>query len=74
MVIVRVSSAVDRRFEPRSGQTTDYKICICGVSAKHAALKNNNKDSLVRNHDNVSELSDMFTHWLLLQWASTIPI
>ena len=26
-------------FEPRSGQIKDYKICICGFSAKHAAFK-----------------------------------
>jgi hypothetical protein len=29
MVSVLVSSAVDRWFEPRSGQTKDYKIGIC---------------------------------------------
>jgi len=30
-------SAVDRGFEPRSGQTEDYKIGICCFSAKHTA-------------------------------------
>ena len=39
MVSVFASSAVDRGFEPRSGQTEDYKISICGFSAKHAALR-----------------------------------
>ena len=29
MVSVLASSAVDRRFEPRSGQTKGYKIGIC---------------------------------------------
>jgi hypothetical protein len=39
MVSVRVSSAVDREFEPRSGQTKDYKIGKRCFSAKHAALR-----------------------------------
>ena len=40
-VIVSVldSGAVDREFEPRSGQTTDYKIGICCFFTKDAALK-----------------------------------
>ena len=38
MVSVLTSSAVDRGFEPRSGQTKDYEIGICCFSAKHAAL------------------------------------
>ena len=38
MVSVLASSAVGREFEPRSGQTKDYKIGICCFSAKHAAL------------------------------------
>jgi hypothetical protein len=29
MVSMLASSAVDRGFEPRSGQTKDYKIGIC---------------------------------------------
>jgi hypothetical protein len=41
------SSGVDRGFEPRSGQTKDYKICICCFSAKHAALRRKSKDWLV---------------------------
>ena len=44
MVSVLASSAVDRGFEPRSGQT-----------AKHAALRGKGKDWLVRNLNNVSE-------------------
>ena len=39
MVSVLVSSAGDRGFEPRSGQTKDYKIGICYFSAKHAVLR-----------------------------------
>ena len=45
--------AVDRGFEPRSGQAKDYEIGICCVSAKHAALRGKRKDWLVRNHNNV---------------------
>jgi hypothetical protein len=39
MVSVLTSSAVDRRFELRSGQTKDYTIGMCCFSAKHAALR-----------------------------------
>ena len=38
MVSVLVSSAVDRGFEPRSGQTNNYKIVIFCFSAKQAAI------------------------------------
>ena len=74
MVSVLTSSAVDRGFEPRSGQTKDYEIDICCFSAKHAALSRKNKDCLARNQNNVSELRDMSTRGLLLQWASNIKI
>ena len=49
MVSVLASSVVDNGFEPRSGQTTDYKIGICRFSAKHAALRRKSKDWLARN-------------------------
>jgi hypothetical protein len=39
MVSMLASGAVDRGFEPQSGQTKDYKIGICCFSAKHAALR-----------------------------------
>jgi hypothetical protein len=74
MVSLLASSAVDRRFEPRSGQTKDYKIGICCFSAKHAALRRNNKNWLARNQNNVSEWSNMSTRGLLFQWARTIQI
>jgi hypothetical protein len=68
MVSVLASSAIDRGFEPRSGQTKDYKIGIfCCFSAKHAALKRKSKDWLARNQNNVSEWSDMSTRELLFQ-------
>jgi hypothetical protein len=74
MVSVLASSAVDRGFEPRSGQTKDYEIGICCFSAKHAALRRKNKDWMARNQNNVSEWGDMSTRGLLFQWANTIKI
>jgi hypothetical protein len=66
MVSVLAPSAVDRGFEPRSGQTKDYKISICCFPAKQAALRRKSKDWLAaRNQNNVSEWSDMSTHGLL---------
>ena len=67
MVNALASSAVDRGFEPRSGQTKDYTIGICCFSAKHAALRRKSKDWLARNQNNVSEWSDIFTRELLFQ-------
>ena len=54
MVSVLASSADDRCFEPRSGQTKDYKIGICCFSAKHAALRRKSKDWLAQNQDSVA--------------------
>ena len=73
MVSVLASSAVDRGFESCSGQTKDYYIGICCFSAKHIALTSKSKDRLARNHNNVSEWSDMSTRGLF-QRASTIKI
>ena len=39
MVSVLASSAVNRGFDSRSGQIKDFKIGICCLSAKHAALR-----------------------------------
>jgi hypothetical protein len=47
------------KLEPPSGKTNDYKIGICCFSAKHAAIRRISKDWLARNHNNVSEWSDM---------------
>ena len=49
MVSVLASSAVDRRFVPRSGQTKGYNIGICCFSAKNATLRRKSKDCLSRN-------------------------
>ena len=53
IVIVLASSAVDRGFEPGSGQTKVNKIGIFSFSAKHAALRRKNRDWITRNQDNV---------------------
>ena len=63
MVSVLASSVVDHGFEPRSGQTKDYKIGICCFSAKHAALRRKRKKWLARNQDNVSGWGDMFIYY-----------
>ena len=39
MISVLASSVVDRGFEPRSGQTKDYEICICCFPNKHPAIR-----------------------------------
>ena len=67
MVSVLASSAVDRGFESRSGQTKDYKIGICCFSSKHTALRSKSKDRLARNQNNMSVWSDMSTSGLLFQ-------
>jgi hypothetical protein len=54
-------SVVDRRFEPRSGQTKDYKIGMYCFFAKNAPVRRKSKDWLDRNQDNVSEWSDNYT-------------
>ena len=65
MVSVFASGLVDRRFEPRSGQTKDYEIDMCCFSAKHAALNRQSKDWLALNQDNASEWRDMSSRVLL---------
>ena len=67
MVSVLASCAVDRGFEPQSGQTKDYIIRICCFSAKHASLRRKSKDWLAGNQDNVSEWGDMSIRGLLFQ-------
>ena len=69
MVSMLTSSAVDHGFQPRSGQTKDYKIGICCFSIKHAALRRKSEDWLARdrNQNNVFEWSDMSTRRLLFQ-------
>jgi hypothetical protein len=49
MISIVDSSAVDRGFEPRSGQTKHYTIGIRCFSAKHAALMRKSKDWMAHN-------------------------
>ena len=39
MVSMLASSGVDRGFDPKSGQTKEYKIGICCFSAKACSIK-----------------------------------
>ena len=66
-VSVLASSAVDRTFIARSGQTKDYKIGMYCLSAKHAALRIRSKYGLAPNLDNMSEWGDVSIRGLLLQ-------
>ena len=72
IVSVLASSAVDRGFESRSGQTKDYQLVFVAYNAKHAELRRKSKDWLARNQDNVSEWSDMYFRGLLFPLANTI--
>ena len=60
MVSMLVLSAVDRGFQPRSGQTKDYNIGICCFSASHSALRRKNKDWLGWNRDKYVKWCDMY--------------
>jgi hypothetical protein len=67
IVSVLASRAEDRGFEPRLGQTKDYKIGNCCSSTKQTSLRRKSKDWLSRNQDNVSEWGGMSTRRLLFQ-------
>ena len=67
MVSVLASSMVDRGFEPRLGQTKDFKIGLCCFSVKHAALRRKSKDWLAQNQNNVSEWGDMSIRRMFLK-------
>jgi len=64
---------VNRGFEPRSGQTNDYKIDICCcIFAKYGALR-----SKRRAKTGCHGIRIMCLEWsdrLLFQWAPTIKI
>jgi hypothetical protein len=61
IVSIITSNVVDRGCEPWLGQTKDYDIGICCFSDKHPALTSKSKYRLARNHDYVSERSDLST-------------
>ena len=65
VVSVLVSSVVDHRFKLQSGQTKDYKICICCFYAKYTVLRSKSKDWLTQNQC-------VWVEWhLLFQWIIT---
>ena len=55
-VMVSVLTSIDRGFEPRSGQTKDYKI---GTVFVDSSLRRKSKDWLAPNQNCFSEWSDM---------------
>jgi hypothetical protein len=67
MVSVHASSAVNRGFEPRSGQTKHFKIGIWRFSAKHASLRRKSSDWLSWNQNNVSKWGNMSSRGLFFQ-------
>ena len=68
--VVFGSSVVARGFKPLLG-LTKKNGCF---SAKYSTLRSKSKDWFARNQDEVSEWSDMSTHGLLFQWASSVKI
>ena len=64
MVGVLASSAIDCEFEPRLGQTKEYKSFFFCFSAKDAALRRKSKDWLPHNQNNVTEWIDISTREL----------
>ena len=67
MVSVLASSAVYSGFERMSGQTKNYEIGMCCISANHVSLRRKKKDWLARIQNNVPEWNDMTTRELLFQ-------
>jgi hypothetical protein len=71
IVSMLTSSVVDCEFEPRSGQTKDYKIGVCCFSPKYTALRRRAKTCWLRI---MCMWSNISTLRLLFQWATTIKI
>jgi len=61
IISILASSAVDRGFEPRSGQTKDYAIGFYCFCVKYTALRRKSKDWLALNQANVSEWGEMIS-------------
>ena len=74
MICMFTSSMVDRDLESRSCQTNDYKIGICCFSAKHSSCRSKSNYWFARNHEFMSEWSDLSIHRFLFQWTSTMKI
>jgi hypothetical protein len=80
MVIVLTSSVVVRGFDPWSGQTKDYRICISCFSAKHAVLRRKGKDWFVSESEKCDRVgrhvyprtvATNFTYLLAMQTTNT---
>ena len=65
MVVVVLSSVVDRGYEQLSCQAKDFETDICCCSDNKAAFSSKSKYWLVLNQDNVPEWIDMSTYRLL---------
>jgi hypothetical protein len=87
MVSVLASSTVDRGFEPRSGQTKDFKMGICCFSAKHANSAifqlHHGKNQLIFNEimirsalystNSLSWIFIVLAHWNNSLWIDMSP-
>ena len=69
MVNMLASSAVDRGFESKSGQTKDYTIGIACFSVKHAALRRKSEDWKICCLVGVKQQS--LTHDLFIEYKLT---
>ena len=74
MVSMLISCVVDHGFEPWSDQTKDFKFGMCSSPLSIQHLRRKSKNWFIRNHDNLSEWSDISICRMLFQWASTIKI
>ena len=72
MVNVLASSAVDHGFEPRSGQTKDFKIGICCFSTKHGFRVSVVSDVRERVQDLGSHLHFMLRRSSLVECVSVL--
>jgi len=59
MINMLASSAVDRKFEPWSGQIKNYRIDICCFFVEHSVLRSKSNDWLAQIQENVSERSNI---------------
>lgn len=75
MVKVLASSALDRWFKPRAGQTKDNKIGIHYFFDKYRTLRCKSKDCLAQNQENM-RLSTVGTclPWTVVSVSDTVKI
>jgi hypothetical protein len=68
MVSVLAQSVVDHGFEPGSGQTKDYEIGICCLSAKDAALRRKSKEEKRFKYAGYNLTLIIYNNLLKLYW------